>query len=104
VHPWHRQGRQRTDHSRGAHRPRQKLNRQLLIPWRFFRLWALLDGVDAPENMVRCVANNYSTLGFWRSWHRSYNLWVVRYVSHPTILPRAAAMRTIKMCAQIVSS
>lgn len=38
--------------------------------------------------MVRCMANNYSTLGFWRSWHRSYNLWVVRYVlsspSRPT--------------------
>lgn len=56
---------------------------KLLIPWRFFRLWALLDGVDAPENMVRCVANNYSTLGFWRSWHRSYNLWIVRYIYIP---------------------
>jgi D-alanyl-lipoteichoic acid acyltransferase DltB (MBOAT superfamily) len=31
--------------------------------------------------MVRCVANNYSTLGFWRSWHRSYNLWIVRLAS-----------------------
>ena len=53
---------------------------QLLIPWRFFRLWALADGIDAPENMVRCMANNYSTMGFWRSWHRSYNLWIVRCV------------------------
>lgn len=51
---------------------------KLLLPWRFFRLWALSDGVDPPENMVRCMANNYSTLGFWRSWHRSYNLWIVR--------------------------
>lgn len=59
---------------------------KLLIPWRFFRLWALLDGVDAPENMVRCMANNYSTLAFWRSWHRSYNLWIVRSVSHRTPL------------------
>ncbi|WVQ81401.1 hypothetical protein IAT38_003525 [Cryptococcus sp. DSM 104549] len=56
---------------------------KLLIPWRFFRLWALLDGMDPPENMVRCVANNYSTLGFWRSWHRSYNLWIVRYLYVP---------------------
>lgn len=56
---------------------------KLLIPWRFFRLWALLDGIDPPENMVRCMANNYSTLGFWRSWHRSYNLWVVRYLYVP---------------------
>lgn len=52
---------------------------KLLIPWRFFRLWALADGIDPPENMVRCMANNYSVLGFWRSWHRSYNLWVIRY-------------------------
>ncbi|XAO24989.1 hypothetical protein I312_103798 [Cryptococcus bacillisporus CA1280] len=56
---------------------------KLLIPWRFFRLWALLDGVDPPENMIRCVANNYSALGFWRSWHRSFNLWVVRYIYVP---------------------
>ncbi|CCM04219.1 uncharacterized protein FIBRA_06386 [Fibroporia radiculosa] len=49
---------------------------KLLIPWRFFRLWALVDGIDPPENMVRCMANNYSALGFWRSWHRSYNLWI----------------------------
>ncbi len=26
---------------------------KLLIPWRFFRLWSLVDGVDAPENMIR---------------------------------------------------
>ncbi|GJE85646.1 MBOAT family protein [Phanerochaete sordida] len=56
---------------------------KLLIPWRFFRLWALLDGIDPPENMVRCMANNYSALGFWRSWHRSYNLWIVRYIYIP---------------------
>jgi len=56
---------------------------KLLLPWRFFRLWALLDGMDPPENMVRCMANNYSTLGFWRSWHRSYNLWIVRYIHIP---------------------
>lgn len=56
---------------------------KLLLPWRFFRLWALADGVDAPENMIRCMANNYSTLGFWRSWHRSYNLWIIRYIYVP---------------------
>ncbi|KAG6915954.1 hypothetical protein DXG01_009176 [Tephrocybe rancida] len=56
---------------------------KLLIPWRFFRLWALVDGIEAPENMVRCMANNYSTLGFWRSWHRSYNLWIIRYIYIP---------------------
>ncbi|KAF8339791.1 MBOAT-domain-containing protein [Cantharellus anzutake] len=56
---------------------------KLLIPWRFFRLWSLLDGFDPPENMIRCVSNNYSTLGFWRSWHRSYNLWLIRYIYIP---------------------
>ncbi|EIW57931.1 MBOAT-domain-containing protein [Trametes versicolor FP-101664 SS1] len=56
---------------------------KLLVPWRFFRLWALLGGVDPPENMVRCMANNYSTLGFWRAWHRSYNLWITRYIYIP---------------------
>ncbi|OQE47007.1 hypothetical protein PENCOP_c001G02107 [Penicillium coprophilum] len=56
---------------------------KLLIPWRFFRLWALIDGIDPPENMVRCMSNNYSALAFWRGWHRSYNRWIVRYVYIP---------------------
>ncbi|KAG0197258.1 glycerol transporter [Mortierella sp. GBA30] len=56
---------------------------KLLIIWRFFRLWALLDGIEAPENMIRCVINNYSALGFWRSWHKSFNLWIIRYVYVP---------------------
>ncbi|KAH9847853.1 MBOAT-domain-containing protein [Lenzites betulinus] len=56
---------------------------KLLVPWRFFRLWALFGGIDPPENMVRCMANNYSTLGFWRAWHRSYNLWITRYIYIP---------------------
>ena len=29
------------------------------------------------------MANNYSTLGFWRAWHRSYNLWITRYIYIP---------------------
>jgi D-alanyl-lipoteichoic acid acyltransferase DltB (MBOAT superfamily) len=32
---------------------------------------------------VRCMADNFSALGFWRSWHRSYNLWIVRYIYIP---------------------
>lgn len=76
---------------------------KLLIPWRFFRLWALLDGLDPPENMVRCMSNNYSALAFWRGWHRSFNRWVVRYLYVPlggggtrsterTLLSRARGM------------
>ncbi|SPO02285.1 related to glycerol transporter [Cephalotrichum gorgonifer] len=69
---------------------------KLLLPWRLFRLWALLDGLDPPENMVRCVSNNYSTQHFWRAWHRSYNRWLIRYIYGPLggarfDSPRAAA-------------
>ncbi|KAJ5089951.1 Glycerol uptake protein 1 [Penicillium argentinense] len=56
---------------------------KLLIPWRFFRLWALADGIDPPENMVRCMSNNYSAFAFWRGWHRSFNRWIVRYIYIP---------------------
>ncbi|KAF9194850.1 glycerol transporter [Haplosporangium sp. Z 767] len=56
---------------------------KLLIIWRSFRLWALLDGIEAPDNMIRCVINNYSALGFWRSWHKSFNLWIIRYIYIP---------------------
>ncbi|KAJ9149715.1 Glycerol uptake protein 1 [Coniochaeta hoffmannii] len=56
---------------------------KLLIPWRLFRLWALIDGVDPPENMIRCMSDNYSTAQFWRAWHRSYNKWLIRYIYVP---------------------
>jgi D-alanyl-lipoteichoic acid acyltransferase DltB (MBOAT superfamily) len=56
---------------------------KLLLPWRFFRLWSLADGVDPPENMLRCVSNNYSTLSFWRGWHRSFYRWLLRYIYIP---------------------
>lgn len=56
---------------------------KLLLPWRFFRLWSLLDGMDPPENMVRCMSDNYSALAFWRGWHRSFNRWIIRYIYIP---------------------
>jgi D-alanyl-lipoteichoic acid acyltransferase DltB (MBOAT superfamily) len=56
---------------------------KLLLPWRFFRLWSLLDGIDPPENMVRCMSDNYSVTAFWRGWHRSFNRWIVRYIYIP---------------------
>lgn len=56
---------------------------KLLLPWRFFRLWSLIDGVDPTENVVRCMSDNYSALGFWRAWHRSFNRWIVRYLYVP---------------------
>jgi D-alanyl-lipoteichoic acid acyltransferase DltB (MBOAT superfamily) len=56
---------------------------KLLIPWRFFRLWALMDGIWPQENMIRCVSNNFSAQRFWKSWHRSFNRWTVRYIYVP---------------------
>ncbi|KAJ3194353.1 glycerol transporter [Irineochytrium annulatum] len=56
---------------------------KLLVIWRFFRLWAMADGVETVENMERCMTNNYSASGFWRSWHRSYNRWIIRYIYVP---------------------
>ena len=56
---------------------------KLLLPWRFFRLWSLADGIDPPENMVRCMSDNYSALAFWRGWHRSFNRWIMRYIYIP---------------------
>lgn len=35
--------------------------------WRFTRCWALADGVDVRENMLRCVNNNYTLTGFWKA-------------------------------------
>jgi hypothetical protein len=54
---------------------------QFLVIWRFFRFWALADGIVPPENMTRCVANNYDVEGFWKNWHASYNLWLVRWAA-----------------------
>lgn len=56
---------------------------KLLLLFRFFRFWALIDGIDPPENMVRCMSDNYSTQSFWRGWHRSFNRWIVRYIYIP---------------------
>jgi protein-cysteine N-palmitoyltransferase HHAT len=56
---------------------------KLLIIWRFFRFFALMDGLKPPENMDRCMSNHYSGLEFWKSWHRSFNRWLVRYLYIP---------------------
>ena len=53
------------------------------VMWRVFRLAALLEGIDPPENMIRCFANNYDIEGFWKGWHSSYNRWLVRYMYVP---------------------
>ena len=56
---------------------------KFLLIWRFFRIWSLLLGIETPENMTRCVLNNYSIAKFWKGWHSSFNLWIVRYIYIP---------------------
>lgn len=56
---------------------------KFMLIWRFFRLWALLDGIETPENLGKCISNMYCFEGFWRMWHRSFNLWLVRYLFIP---------------------
>jgi D-alanyl-lipoteichoic acid acyltransferase DltB (MBOAT superfamily) len=56
---------------------------KFLVIWKFFRTVALLDGIETPENMNRCVNNNFTFTGFWRSWHGSLNQWIVRYMYLP---------------------
>ena len=56
---------------------------KFLLIWRFFRLWALVDGMLPPENMQRCMSNNHSLSDFWRGWHSSYNKWILKYIYLP---------------------
>ena len=68
---------------------------KFLTIWRLARSAALLDGIfilfsfkiklgiDSPENMNRCLFNNHCFEGFWRSWHRSFNQWLIRYIFIP---------------------
>ena len=56
---------------------------KLLIIWRFFRAWAMNDGIETVENMGRCMSNHYSGVDFWREWHTSFNRWLVRYLYVP---------------------
>lgn len=37
-----------------------------------------IGGVETPENMPRCVNNCYDLESFWKSWHASFNKWLVR--------------------------
>ena len=51
--------------------------------WKLARYWGWADGIISEENMNRCIYNNYSFEGFWRQWHRSYNIWLIRYIYVP---------------------
>lgn len=53
------------------------------VIWRFFRLAALIEGIEPPENMKKCFAMNYDVQGFWKNWHASFNQWLVQYMYIP---------------------
>ncbi|KAL5547094.1 hypothetical protein UlMin_006781 [Ulmus minor] len=56
---------------------------KFFLIWRYFRLCSLICGIDAPENMPRCINNCYNMESFWKNWHASYNKWLVRYMYIP---------------------
>ncbi|GAB2281284.1 hypothetical protein Dimus_015886 [Dionaea muscipula] len=56
---------------------------KFLLIWRYFRLWSLINGLDCPENMPKCINNCYNLESFWKNWHASYNKWLVRYMYIP---------------------
>jgi len=56
---------------------------KFLFIWRFFRTWALVDGIVPPENMPQCIMATTSISNFWKGWHSSFNKWLVRYMYVP---------------------
>lgn len=56
---------------------------KFLLIWRFFRFWALIDGIETQENMTKCLNNCCDLETFWKSWHASYNRYLVRYLYIP---------------------
>lgn len=56
---------------------------KFLLIWRFFRFWALIDGIETLENMTKCLNNCCDLETFWKSWHASYNRYLVRYLYIP---------------------
>lgn len=56
---------------------------KFLLIWRYFRFWSLVAGIETIENMPNCINNCYSLETFWKSWHASFNKWIVRYMYIP---------------------
>ncbi|XP_020581794.1 putative membrane-bound O-acyltransferase C24H6.01c [Phalaenopsis equestris] len=56
---------------------------KFLLIWRYFRFWSLVAGIETIENMPMCLNNCYSLETFWKSWHASFNKWIVRYMYIP---------------------
>ena len=48
---------------------------KVILTYRQFQV----GGIEVIENMPHCINNCYDLEGFWKSWHASYNRWLVRY-------------------------
>ncbi|XP_072952067.1 membrane-bound O-acyltransferase gup1 [Typha angustifolia] len=56
---------------------------KFFLIWRYFRFLSLIGGIESPENMPRCINNCHDLENFWKSWHASFNKWLVRYMYIP---------------------
>ncbi|XP_074349938.1 membrane-bound O-acyltransferase gup1-like isoform X2 [Apium graveolens] len=56
---------------------------KFFLIWRYFLFWALVSGIETPENMPKCINNCYNLESFWKNWHASFNKWLVRYMYIP---------------------
>lgn len=56
---------------------------KFFLIWRYFRFWSLVSGIEIPENMPKCINNCYNLESFWKTWHASFNKWLVRYMYIP---------------------
>ncbi|KAL9995759.1 putative membrane bound O-acyl transferase, MBOAT [Helianthus debilis subsp. tardiflorus] len=54
-----------------------------LSPVEVFIVGYGVSGIEAPENMLRCINNCYNLESFWKNWHASFNKWLVRYMYIP---------------------
>uniref|UniRef100_A0A2N9IC18 Uncharacterized protein n=1 Tax=Fagus sylvatica TaxID=28930 RepID=A0A2N9IC18_FAGSY len=54
-----------------------------LSPMDVFIIGYGICGIEAPENMPRCINNCHNLESFWKNWHASYNKWLVRYMYIP---------------------
>ncbi|MBA0601887.1 hypothetical protein Gorai_002091, partial [Gossypium raimondii] len=56
---------------------------KMLSPMDIFIIGYGIAGIEAPENMPKCVNNCHDLESFWKSWHASFNKWIVRYMYIP---------------------
>eukprot|EP00924_Labyrinthula_sp_SR-Ha-C_P007227 snap_masked-scaffold_8-processed-gene-12.35-mRNA-1 protein AED:1.00 eAED:1.00 QI:0/-1/0/0/-1/1/1/0/610 len=79
---------------------------RFVIFWRFFRIWASLDGVEAPENFTRQLFTMFNAADFWHHFNRSVHLWCKRNIATPiaqlSSFGRRIKTLTIYLCVFLV--